>query len=758
MMLNFFGHKMRIITVWIFFAVIMPLNLLAGDYPKDVFDSLAFSVRTMPDDIKKYDVMQYLAVNHPDLDMVEQYSIMAFRLAKKLGRKDLAANSADIVGWCKYHKKQFLEAGKYYKDAIFFHKLAGDSLGRANSIMCMGNVYFALGDYVRGLDTAMYALRLFAQEADSAKVGMVYRGIANSCIDFQLYKTAENYFVKAMDLDTRIGSVKNLARDYYGIGLCISNEARIYDTLKKNIAKDYFLKAKCLSEETSDYLYLVNENCDLALLYAELSVLTGDWNFADSSVICYEACKKYIEMMNLKEFDDKLEIVKASHSVLAGNYDYAFNVLDSFARKPGLTKVLRQMLSQVSVLLFFSTQNYQRWFEYIEDEIVMRNRLYVSEYGVKLDVLSSNTDIDIFISRYDGALKDNDRFFNEEREHYEFVMLIWIIIISGSCVIIALLVYYFIKDRKRNKILLEQREEILSANTELAQLNLEITVQSEELQTQTEEIQRQKNSLSLANANILNNLESAGQLQQSIVPSKAFMKELFENSFVLWRPLDIVSGDFYWATKIGGLKFVAVADCTGHGVPGACLSMLGTAVLNGVVAKINSETVNAALMLDLLRNRFVTALSSAVDGEKVHDGLDIALCIFNPKEKMVSYAGAYRPLWILKDGAITEIKPDRMPIALDKDHIGNFSDHEIPIEGRETFYMFSDGIIDQFGKTESGRETKFQSRRLKELLVKIGTENADFQRCEIEKTIDNWSNGVPQTDDILLIGISTKTF
>lgn len=757
-MVKFFGHEMRIITVWIFLAVVMPLNLLADNYPKKDFDSLVVAVKTMPDDIEKYNLMQFLAVNHPDLDIVEQYSIMALRLAKKLERKDLAANSADIAGWCKFQKRQYLEAGQYYKVACQLHELTGDSVGKAHSLMCLGNSYFALNDYQKGMDNAMDALRIFARAGDSSRVGMVYRGLANSCIDFRLYKTAENYFVKAMDLDMRTGNLKNLARDYYGIGLCISNDARVYDTLRRNIAKDYFLKARYLSSETSDYLFLVNENFDLALHYAEMSVLTGDWNLADSSVICYEHCKKYIELMKFKEFDENLELVKAAHSVLAGNYSHAFELLDSFSAKTTLSFSQRQILSRIYFLFYVSTKDYQKWEEYIEKEMILRNRLYVSEYGVKLDVKSEITDIDIFLSEYDNALKDNSRHIIETKKHNEFVILIWIIAVSGSCLIIVLLVFFFVKDRKRNKILLSQHEEILSANTELAQLNLEITVQSEELQSQTEEIERQKNFLCMANANIMCNLESAGELQQSIVPSKAFMKELFEDSFVLWRPLDIVSGDFYWATKIGGLKFVAVADCTGHGVPGACLSMLGTAVLNGVVAKINPETVNAGLVLDLLRDRIVTALSSTVDGDKVHDGLDIALCIFDPKEKKVSYSGAYRPLWILKDGAVTEIKPDRMPIALDKDHVGNFSDHEIPLDGSESLYMFSDGIIDQFGKTESGRETKFQPRRLKELLVKIGTENADFQRAEIEKTIDNWSFGVPQTDDILLIGISAKTF
>ena len=755
-MIDFIGHTMRIMAVCFFLTVIMPFGLQAGEYPKSLLDSLVLTIKQMPDDINKYEKMQFLAVNHPDLDIVEQYSIMAFRLAKKLGRNDLAANSADIAGWCKYQKKRFLESGQYYKTARNLHQEVGDSIGKANSLMCLGNAYFALYDYKRGISNAMAALRIFAREGDTAKVGMVYRGIANSCVDFRLYKTAENYFVKSMDLDTRTGNVKNLARDYYGIALCVSNDVKMYDTLKKNIAKSYFLMAKYLSAETSDYLYLLYENFDLALQYAEMSILTGDWNLADSSVICYEDCKKYMEMMNFKEFDENLEIVKAAHSILAGNFNHAWEVIDSFSRKTSLTISQRRMLARVTILYYVSTKNYQKWFEFLERESVMRKRLYISEYGVKLDVMSSNTDIDIFLSLYDNALKNNNRSIIETEKHSELVILIWLITVSGSCVIIALLVYYFVKDKKRNKLLLLQRGEILAANTELSQLNLEITVQSEELQTQTEEIERQKDSLSLANANILTNLESAGQLQQSIVPSKAFMKELFENSFVLWRPLDIVSGDFYWATKIGGLKFVAVADCTGHGVPGACLSMLGTAVLNGVVAKINPETVNAALVLDLLRKRFVTALSSTVDGEKVHDGLDIALCIFNPKEKKLSYAGAFRPLWIFKDGVLTEIKPNRMPIALDKDHEGNFSDNQIPLDGREFIYMFSDGITDQFGKTESGRETKFQPRRLKELLVKIGTKSGEIQRREIEKTIDNWSVGVPQTDDILMIGISTE--
>ena len=215
-----------------------------------------------------------------------------------------------------------------------------------------------------------------------------------------------------------------------------------------------------------------------------------------------------------------------------------------------------------------------------------------------------------------------------------------------------------------------------------------------------------------------------------------------------------MSGDFYWVTEADGLKFVAVADCTGHGIPGASLSMLGISFLNSIVARIDLHHVNAAELLTKLRDRIVESLTrGTVNNEDIHDGMDIAVCIFDTKNSKLSYAGAYRPLWIVNNGQLTEYKPDKIPIAVDKDRNSDFTNNEIHLQQGDRVYMFSDGITDQFGERENGKLSKFKLKRLRELLCNIYDLAPEQQMRKIETTIDQWRGDSEQTDDITVIGV-----
>jgi serine phosphatase RsbU (regulator of sigma subunit) len=271
----------------------------------------------------------------------------------------------------------------------------------------------------------------------------------------------------------------------------------------------------------------------------------------------------------------------------------------------------------------------------------------------------------------------------------------------------------------------------------------------------TAEVVRQKNeiehknvALEIQKKEIEDSIRYARRIQSAVIPSEETCIGMFPESFVLFRPLNIVSGDFYWISRTGDKIVFAVADCTGHGVPGAFMSMLGVAFLNEIVNKDN--ITDPDLILNLLREKVISALQQQGISGEARDGMDIALVCIDRKLRRLEYAGAYNPLIMIRKGEIIETKADKMPIGI-YEKMDPFTKHAIQIEKGDRFYMFSDGYQDQFGGV-SGE--KFKTRRLKALLLEIHQNSMKIQKEILEKTLEEWKGECQQIDDIVLAGLA----
>lgn len=262
----------------------------------------------------------------------------------------------------------------------------------------------------------------------------------------------------------------------------------------------------------------------------------------------------------------------------------------------------------------------------------------------------------------------------------------------------------------------------------------------QELVISKKEIEHQNNK-------ITESINYARRIQDSILPKNKLIKEFLPDSFILYMPRDIVSGDFYWFTELEDSFVVAAADCTGHGVPGALMSMIGNTMLTNVV-KLKGLSKPSEVLFQL-RKDLLEALET--DGGKASkDGMDIALVIVDKQKNVMQYAGAYNSLYMVRNGELTETKATKQPIG---SHIKRqnepFDNYEIALEKGDNFYIFSDGYVDQFGGPE-GR--KLGSKRFKELLNGIHTLSMDDQKVELEKTMMEWKGDTAQLDDILVMG------
>ncbi|HOK60991.1 MAG TPA: two-component regulator propeller domain-containing protein [Tenuifilum sp.] len=277
-----------------------------------------------------------------------------------------------------------------------------------------------------------------------------------------------------------------------------------------------------------------------------------------------------------------------------------------------------------------------------------------------------------------------------------------------------------------------------------------------ERETVLEELRLQKDELAFKNKNITDSINYAKRIQESMLPSISRFKEFVPESFVIFKPKDIVSGDFYWVNETRNKTFIAVVDCTGHGVPGAFMSIIGIELLRNIT---NVEGVDdAAEILNRLsvaiHNTFATSSFDSAEGVKVKDGMDVSFCVIDKEYNMLQFAGAFSNLFLVRDGKLMEIKGDRYSVGM-ANELGHsqFSSYYIPIQPNDTIYMFTDGIVDQFGGPEG---KKFKYRRFRHLLLSNYMKPIELQRTNIEKAINDWMGNLEQVDDMLIIGIKPE--
>jgi serine phosphatase RsbU (regulator of sigma subunit) len=304
------------------------------------------------------------------------------------------------------------------------------------------------------------------------------------------------------------------------------------------------------------------------------------------------------------------------------------------------------------------------------------------------------------------------------------------------------------KVKERTQTIEEQKEEIEAQRDALAIQNEEILQQKEEIEAQRDEIEAQRDRIVKQNEEIKASIYYAQRIQSAVMPSKELLDKWLKEYFILFKPRDIVSGDFYWATQKDGKIIVAAADCTGHGVPGAFMSMLGISFLNEIVG--NGDIIQANIILEELRTYIKNTLFQTGKENEQKDGMDMSLCIFDFKNNILQFAGAYNPVYYITEGELTEIKGDKMPIGIYVADEKSFENKEIKIKKNDVIYICSDGYEDQFGGTE-GR--KFMAKSFKKLLLEIHKKPMEDQKEILNSRFEEWKGSYPQIDDVLLIGI-----
>ncbi|CAG5086246.1 SpoIIE family protein phosphatase [Parvicella tangerina] len=292
--------------------------------------------------------------------------------------------------------------------------------------------------------------------------------------------------------------------------------------------------------------------------------------------------------------------------------------------------------------------------------------------------------------------------------------------------------------------LVKMRDELAENERILEQKVKERTA---EVVRQKEEIERQSEKLEELYKDVTDSIRYAKRLQDSILPQNSLIERLLPESFVLFKPKDIVSGDFYWVSETDEKILFSAVDCTGHGVPGAFMSLIGANALNQI---INEKEDKPAHILNKLNKLSSEALNKSEEGIKVRDGMDLALCAISKDMKSLEYSGANNPLYLVRDGEISITKADKFAIASFEDGEHHYTNHEFELKKGDLVYVFSDGYADQFGGVKG---KKFMYRQFRELLVSLKDEPMHRQKEILNDKIEEWKGTFEQVDDILVIGV-----
>ncbi|MBN1115814.1 MAG: tetratricopeptide repeat protein [Bacteroidales bacterium] len=521
---------------------------------------------------------------------------------------------------------------------------------------------------------------------------------------------AVDFYKKSVEINEDLGN-NNAIRIICGYLGLIHLEAEKY-----NDAIVYFKRSLELNKSIGKTNEIISDYYNLASAYQMLR------QYDKSSDNANLALAKALETENL-------EMAKSCNLLLAENYEKTGDSKKSaehFANYTSLNKHL-----QTAEMAKMKDEKKQ-----IETQIHQKNKELQTALDTLGEVIEINQEMQLQQSIKELQLKEQDARLEilESKEKLRKTQLFYLSLFL--ILIVGILVLFFFQSQQRKK-----------ANNRLKEQNIKI-------ENQKAEIEKQRDLADKQRKNLTSSIQYARRIQSAVIPKKTQLYEHFNDSFILYRPRDIVSGDFYWFAQKDDLFVLAAADCTGHGVPGAFMSMLGVAFLNEIINKIavniHITSLNADEILNQLREKVITSLHQTEGRGDPKDGMDIALCIINTKQKTIQFAGANNPLVIIRNNEVIKIKGDKMPVSIHKRKDVPFSKHEMKLKDGDCLYLFSDGYIDQFGGDE-GR--KFMSNRFLDLLVKIHQEPMPEQKIILESEYQRWKGDFTQVDDVIVIGL-----
>ena len=684
--------------------------------------------------------------------------------------------------------KKLIKQSQYTKalEILTESKKIDDDCGNydemAYTYIDIGNAYVGLGEMDKSIENYINALSILEKNGDKVGMADCYNNIGTALKEREYYQKAIDYHRQAATIfNELISESKPKDIDYLkrGLSYCFNNMGIIYYYLDSmDLALEHYTKSLIIKTELKDKAGMSQSLNNIAIVYcSQDNFLKGIEYFKKSLKINQEIGNQegmamvngnishlYLLLVETSETEDEKKN-NLNNAVVFGRR--AYELAESISSLPWKKESAGHLMNA-----YMGLGHYKEALKYADIFIKVQDQLFSTEKTTVLAEMTTRYEVEKKQLQIDNMEKEQE--LNAKTIRSQRIIIASVVLGFLGVIIFSVILFGLLKQKRlANSKLLEQKHEI-------NQQKEEILVQLEEIESQRDRIQaskfeveklyqvavEQKSILETQKRKIDDSIHYAQFIQSALLPDLdvIFVNRFYgiHSYFIMFRPKDIVSGDFYWATRVKEWLIVTVADCTGHGVPGAFMSMLGISFLNEIVMK--GDVINPGLILGALRSYIISALKQTYSKKSQKDGMDMSIASINTRTKQCLWAGAHNPLWIFRSNnlatgmdmkyAFEEIKPNPMPVALHM-HMEDFTEHEIQLYSGDRIFLFSDGYADQFGGVQ-GKKFGFRSG-FKQLLFKTSSLPIKEQGIELEKAFDEWmgygNNHHEQVDDVTVLGI-----
>jgi len=616
------------------------------------------------------------------------YSLRSLKIREEIGDKYGIAMSLNNIGGMYQEEGDYAKSIDYYTKSLKIKEEINDQDGVAQTLGNIGLIYYYQNDLEKAIEYSAKSLGIFEKVGNKSGVATALNSLAGFYEDKNDTAIAMRYYFRALKIREDLGDKNGMASCYNNIGYMFANQHQNAKAL------EYHERGLKINRESGDKSGEAIALSNISSVYKNLGDYKTSISYGEKALAL------------AKEAGDIIGIKNAG-DILFKSYSKINNYQDAFKMHILYTQMKDSVQSEES-----------------KSEVLKKDLQY--NYDKETALSEKEHEKEIAIA-------------GEQQKKQKVISFF----IAGGLILVLFFTFFVInrlRITKRQKLIIEKQKKLVEE-------------QKHEVEIQKQEAEHQKELVQEKQQEIIDSITYAKRLQTAILPPASYINQFLPDNFVLYKPKDIVAGDFYWMETISNsngdnkeeLIFIAAADSTGHGVPGAMVSIVCSNALNKALKEFGRTKTGH--ILDKTTDLVLETFSKS--GEEIKDGMDISLLCIDKQNKKIYWSGANNQLWYIFDNKLTEVKADKQPIGK-SDKRQPFTTHEIDWKTGTTFYLMSDGLPDQFGGPKG---KKFKYKQLEEILLSVNNESLNFQSEILNQKFEDWKGELEQVDDVLLIGI-----
>ncbi len=677
--------------------------------------------------VKSNNQLASIFESQSNYDSANFYLDKSIVIAQKNNFKNELAIAHNLIGLILWHQSQYKDALPHHATSLSLFKETNNQKGIADTYAKTGNVFYDLSDFPKSLENFLQALKTYGNIKDSAGIADVCNYIGKVYNRLNEKESAKKYLFKALSLHQRFQNSRGIAISYNGLGNVFMDNHDLIKALK------FFEKSKDFHIRGGDQIGISIAHINIGTIYDMMSSLSDDSLSIVALNINYKSklpIRKSILDSAALYFQGSIIINSKVGNQFGLIYGYN-GIGDVYVKEHNYKNAIPQFQNAFSIAkeLKAISEQYESAKRLANCYELLNNKdsayYYLKTYThLKEEVVGEERQRELFKKEsqyeYDKQLqkqkliKEAREAIVEEKEKRQTLIIVGI-------VIVLLIVLYF-------AIVLNKRLKTTRSQKQL--------------------IEQQKFSLEQKNKEIIDSITYAKRIQDAMLTSVSYLQEeikkLNAENFIVFKPKDIVSGDFYWFHVDGKTLYYVTADSTGHGVPGGFMSMLGINLLSEIV--IERKIKDPGTILNLLRDEIVRSLKT--DEGYSMDGMDAVLCKIDTEKQTLEYASANNSLYLVRQGELLEFKSQKMPVGYMED-AQPFNTSKIELQKNDLIYTFTDGFADQFGGPKG---KKFKYSQLKLMLTSLSNQSLKDQQYALNHTFEEWKGSLEQVDDVCVVG------